>query len=159
MIKEFEKNIYLKINYAERYLKIRDKYVSSAIESKVHKVPEMKKIMKKIENHSYEYRGEGSHLISKEVEGFMVTYNIIMSRGILHFFIYVYEDGKIIGPSESHISWVLHEIPYDKEFNQKIQAKFGHDTLEDVENYIHDIIALLDSFTIEYCAALKEQGK
>ncbi|RYM32156.1 hypothetical protein ERX46_15860 [Brumimicrobium glaciale] len=159
MIKEFEKNIYLKINFADRYLKIKDKYVRTAPERKVHKVPEMKSIMKKIEGHSYKYRGEGSHLISKEIDGFKVTYNIIMSHGILHFFIYVYEDDKIIGPSESLLGGVLHHIPYDKEFNQRIHEKFGYDRLEDVENYIHDIIDLLDSFTTEYCAALKEQGE
>ena len=118
----------------------------------------MKRIMKKIENHIYKYGGEGSHLISKKIDGFDVIYNIIMSDSILHFYITVFEDGKLIGPSIYNIGSVLHHIPYDKEFNQKIQEKFGYDRLEDVENYIHDIIGLLDSFTIEYCAALKKQG-
>lgn len=150
MITEVEKKIYARIDFSEKYLEIKKKYIDNGIDTPTFRVPEVKNIFKKISDHEYEYIGEGAHQLTKKLKQFDITYKFVISTNIVHVYMYVDFENKAVGPSETFINSVFRYITFNNNEMAIANEKFGFNSIGDLENYIHDFIMFCDDFVDEY---------
>lgn len=150
MIPEIEIKILEKINYADKYLNIREKYSES---EKSNWLFLKKDIIKIFEELKFEasYMSSGGYLIKKIYRNYLFEYCFVISKNNFSTYLYISKDGDLIQERVSNIGSFLRYIPYNKKLAEKLNAKgFVLDSKSKLKNYITDIIKLLDEFVNEY---------
>lgn len=146
MIREFEKNILLKINFCDELLKIRGKFI---------KVRELQIIPKNVYLTVFKELG---YKFTYEVGGYYYNEYVVYNnyRFSLYFqikhnsplaYLVIYLDEKILDTGFNSFGWVLHYLPYNKEL---INNNFGINSLEEMKEYLNDLIKLFYKFVAQY---------
>jgi len=79
-------------------------------------------------------------------------------RNITDIYLYIYRDKELFERVDNMNS-ILRYIPYDKEKADKLNTLgFGLNSLEDLKNYIKDLIELYDEFVDEYIKEIETKN-
>lgn len=146
MIPEIEKKIFEKIDFANKQLRIRKKYIDDGLETPIFKKNEILLIFKEL-NQSCKYTSGGSYLIEKKNDSYLFKCNYIITRNSVNIYYEIYSNNKFIENRVSNIGSVLRYIPYD---NSLITDNYSLNSLTDLKNFIQDHILLFEEFINEY---------
>lgn len=147
IIPNFEKKIYEKLDFTNEICRIRLKYNNDGLEHPYFKLNEVKSLLKTIE-YPYNYGGENSHgflLRSYDDFEFRLSFIIKYNNALPYF--NIFKKNKFFGPKVTNMYSLLNYLPYDESLLNK---NFNINTLEDLKNYIKDMIELCDEFISEY---------
>ena len=146
-IPNFEKKIYEKLDFTNEICRILLKYNNDGLEHPYFKLNEVKSLLKTIE-YPYNYGGENSHgfLLRKYNEFEFRLSFIIKHNNALPYF-NIFKNNEFFGPKVTNLYWLLNELPYDESL---LNQNFNINTLEDLKNYILDLVALCHKFIDEY---------
>ncbi|HOY40602.1 MAG TPA: hypothetical protein PLX60_01995 [Chitinophagales bacterium] len=147
MIPEIEKRIFQKIDFCNRFLKIRKKFTDDGLDTPIFKKQDIIIIFNQI-GRPCKYVIGGSYSVERVHQNYLFKYNFIISKNTINIFMYIYIDGKFLEERENHTGFLLYEIPYDKNL---LEHNYGLNSLNDLKNYIKDMIELCDEFVNEYC--------
>lgn len=146
-IPQVEKDIYIRIDFADSILKIRKKYNNDGRDHPYIKVNDVKRIFKSL-MFPYEYVGENSHqIIIKEYKDYCFKINYIIKDNYVEPRYYVLKQDKLVAPEITNLYYVLNFISYNKAL---LNENFRINTVMDLKNYILDIKDLCEKFTEEY---------
>lgn len=147
MIRSFEKNLLLKINFSNKFLTIKQKYTNNNCENQVFKKDEILNVFKQI-NIYCQYRVGGGYVIKKSYSeyDFQLMFDIKYNVPLMYF--EIIKNGKFVESGLTQFASTLRELPYDETL---LNSNFRLNTLSDLKNYIKDMIALFDEFVCEYC--------
>jgi hypothetical protein len=148
MIREFEKKILLKINLANRYLTIKNKFIKDGQETRTFNKSEITKVIKEL-GYPCEYKTGGwYYVLTNTYKHYKFVLAIQIRSNILLFYINVYKDDKFLEEANlSHISYMLNFLPYDESL---IKNNFGLNPLEDMKEYLKAMLELFEEFVNEY---------
>lgn len=146
MIPEIERKIYERIHYADKILTIRNKYIDNGLDKPIYKKNEILNIFKELD-FKCKYTVGGSYTIEKKYENYSFEENFVINKNAINSYIYIHVDGIFIDSRVTNMGSILRYIPYNKDL---INQRFGLNSLEDLKNYIQDMIGLFDEFVDEY---------
>ncbi len=153
-IPEIELKIYKKINFSNTLLNIDLKYNKITEENYII-LSDVKKIFKEL-GFNYKYNGENSHQIFfRNYKNYGFSINFIIKGNYTDPRYYILKDGVFISPKETSLYYLLNFIPFDEKL---INHNFGFNSIEDLKNYIVDIIELCDKFTDEYIKEIEAEN-
>jgi hypothetical protein len=152
MIQEFEKNILIKINFADKFLSKKNKFIENGKETPIFKKKEIIQIFGELEK-PCKYIAGGAYVINKEFENYNFELSFVMVKNSPQMYLYVYRDNKLIeNGGISNFSYILNFLEYNQNL---INRNFGLNSLEDLKIYIMDMIDIFDDFVAEYIIQLK----
>lgn len=150
MIPKIEIKVLEKINYADKYLKIRERYSESEKSNWLFAKKDIIDVLGQLEIDVSYTSGDG-YLMKKVYENYLFEYRFVISKNNFSTYLYIYKDGDLIQERVSNIGSFLRYIPYNKKLAEALNMKgFVLDTNDKLKNYIEDIIELLDEFVYEY---------
>ncbi len=149
-VPEMERAILDKINYANRILEIKLKYKDDGNLSALFKKAEILKIFEQL-GYKPKYLQGGGYVISKHYEDYLFELNCINLKNVFDFRLSISKDGKYIENRVSGMRYILNFIPFDQELaTESNSGKYGLSTLDDLKNYLNDMINLIFEFVDEY---------
>ena len=147
MIPDFEKNILVKINFANKFLSKKNKFINNGKETSLFKKNEIVQVFKEIDKQC-KYVTGGAYVINKEFNDYKFELSFVMVKNSPQMYIYVYKGNELIeNGGVSNFSYALNFLEYDPDL---IKGNFGLNSLEDLKNYITDMIEIFDEFVAEY---------
>lgn len=150
MIRDFEKDILLKIDLGHRYLQLKEKFSKSGSEIKTIKKSEYLRIFKELD-HKVEYGNGGYYGLYREYKNYKFNCQFHIIRNSVFTYIYIYKEGILQRETGlSHYSYMLNFLPYDKELAQKVSKNFGINSIEEMKEYLTGLIGLFDEFVDTY---------
>lgn len=147
MTPKIEKNILQKIDFSNRFLKIRKKFTDDGLDTPIFKKQDILEIFNQM-GYNCKYVTGGAYVIEKTYKNYNFKYSFIISKNSINIYIYIYMDDNLIKDRENHTGFLLNEIPYDKSL---LDHNYGLNSLNDLKNYIKEMIELFDDFVNEYC--------
>jgi hypothetical protein len=147
MIREFEKKILLKIDLANKFLEISNKFINDGLETRTFNKNEIAKLFKEL-NYPCKYLGQGSYDIRKNYKDFSFQFFVRITQNIPLFYIYIYKNEVLDREANlGHFSYMLNFLPYDESL---IKNNFGLNSLEDMKEYLKAMLELFEEFVNEY---------
>ncbi|MBW8362129.1 MAG: hypothetical protein K0M56_08095 [Kaistella sp.] len=149
MIRKFEKQILKKIDFPERLLDIREKFIE------VGGYTCDNKTFKSAFFPTYKLNDLGGnyYTIEKLYSDYLFRLLIHKTSGtVLIFYIDVFNNEKKEPIGFRQYGEVFHEFPLDK---NKYNENFGFNNFEEMKEYLQDMITLFDDFVEEYINQLK----
>jgi hypothetical protein len=142
-----EEKIYKNLNFNNELLKIDNKYNNNNHEQPYFKLNEVKAMMKTI-GYPYNYSGENSHgLLLRSYNQLNFKLSFFLKNNTSLPYLTILKNGNYFGPKFTNLYWLLNELPYDESL---LNPNFRVNTLQDLKNYILDIIELCNKFIDEY---------
>ena len=143
----YEEQIYKKLDFTNEICRIRLKYNDDGLEHPYFKLKYVKLLMKAID-YPYEYSGENSHgLTLKKYKDLDFIFGATVKQNIVLPVLVILKNGKYFGPKFTNLYWLLNVLPYDESL---LNPNFKINTLDDLKNYILDLIELCNKFSDEY---------
>jgi hypothetical protein len=149
-VSDKEKQILENIDYASKYLHIKEKY---ADEGKVYWLYQKNEILQAFKElgHSIKYVRGGAYIIEKYYNNYRFEYRFVISMNNFSIYLEIYKNNAFIENQISNMGYILRFIPYNAEFAAKLNERgFILESVDNLKNYISDIISLLDEFVNEY---------
>src|SRR5690554_5249745 len=88
MIRELERNILLKMNYANRILAISNKYVDDGTDTPLFKKEEVKNMFHQLE---LKFKSKGNrYIVTKVHKNYKFEFHYLIRRNIIYIYIYIY---------------------------------------------------------------------
>lgn len=157
MIPEIERKILEKINYANKYLQIREKYTEERTSVWLFKKSDIIKIFDNLKI-KVECITGGSYVIERAFKDYLFKYYFVISKNNFNIYLYVYVDNILLEERISNIGALLRYLPYNLELAEKLNCGgLILDSIDKFGNYIKDNIALMDEFVDEYMKILEEK--
>lgn len=150
-IPELEKKIYTKLDFTSELLIIDNKYNDDNIEHPYFKVNEVKLLFKSLE-YPYEYAENSHGLILKNYDDFSFKAAFFIKNNVVLPYFVVLRNGEYFGPKVTNLYSLLNYLPYDENL---LNPNFRINTLDDLKDYVLDIIDLCNRFTDEYIKAIE----
>jgi hypothetical protein len=151
MIQDFEKKILIKINFADKFLSKKNKFIDNGQETPLFKKNEIVQIFKEL-GRPCKYIAGGAYVINKGFEDYNFELSFVMVKNSPQMYIYVYKDNKLIeNGGVSNFSYILNFLEYNQNL---INRNFGLNSLEDLKEYIRDMIEIFNDFVDEYIIQL-----
>lgn len=150
MIPEIEKKILNRIDFSNKYLDITDKFVDDGLETPIFKKQDILNLFRQM-GFLCKYITGGAYVVEKKYNNYKFEYRFITSKNSVDIYLSIYNKDKIIDTRVNNIGSFLRYITYNIELANKINQKFGLNSLNDLKNYIKDMIELCDEFVNEYC--------
>ena len=147
MIQELEKNILIKINFANKFLGVKSKFINNGEERHLFTKHEIIQLFKEIQKPCKYIKGP-AYVINREFENYKFELSFVMVKNSLQVYIYVYNNNELIEDGGvSNFSYILNFLEYDENI---INRNFGLNSLEDLKQYILDMIEIFDDFVDAY---------
>lgn len=151
MIQEFEKNILIKINFANKFLGVKSRFINNGGEINSFTKNEIIQLFNEIQKKCKYIKG-GAYVINREFENYKFELSFVMVKNSPQMYIYVYNNNELIEDGGvSNFSYILNFLEYDENI---INRNFGLNSLEDLKQYILDMIEIFDDFVDAYIAQL-----
>ena len=142
-----EEKIYRKLDFTNEICRIRLKYNNNNLAQPYFKLHEIKGMMKTID-YPYNYSGENSHgLILRRYNELNFELSFFIKNNTSLPYLTILKNGNYFGPKFTNLYWLLNELPNDENL---LNPNFKVNTVEDLKNYILDIIELCNKFIDEY---------
>lgn len=146
-ITERNKKILIDINYSERYLTQKSKFINEGKDVKTFNKTEILKIFKEL-NYNCKYLGEGAYDIRRNYKNYSFQLIFIITRNTPLIYQYLYKSGKLIEEeSPVLLSKYLHHIPYDEKL---INNNFKLKSLEEMKEYLKGNLEIFEDYVDEY---------
>lgn len=153
-ITERNKKILIDINYANRYLSNKSKFINEGIEIKTFNKNEILKIIKEL-GYPCKYLGEGGYEIRKSFEDYGFELIFVITRNTPLIYQYIYKNGKLIEEeSPVLLSKYLHYIPYDEKL---INNNFKLKSLEEMKEYLKGNLEIFEDYVDQYIKTIKNE--
>lgn len=149
MIPSIEKEIFIKINYTDKYLNIVNKYLNKGVEVPLFRKEEVKKQFDEL---GLKYSNKNSsYSISRIHNNFKFVFRFMIRRNITEIYMNIYENNEILDNRVSNMGSILRYIPYDAEKANVINAiGFNINDENELKAYIKDMYELFSEFVDEY---------
>lgn len=151
MIREFEKNILNKIDFANRYLKAVSVFVSNGLDNPVFRKEEILNIFQDL-GWSCKYETGGWYEIAKKYEDHAFTLDFQIRKNTPLVYVNVFKSGQRIENGLTHFSHMLNFLPYDEKL---ITNSYGLNSLHDLKSYTGKMIQLFEEFVNTYVEEIK----
>lgn len=92
MLPEIEKKVFEKIDFSNRLLKIRRKFVDDGLDTPIFKKDEILHIFKKI-NETCKYTNGGSYMIHRLKGDYRLECNFIVSKNSINIYYHIFNKG------------------------------------------------------------------
>ncbi|WP_313377315.1 hypothetical protein [Chishuiella sp.] len=150
MIPEKEIKILEKIDYANKFLNIRRKYMGESKSFWLFKKSDILKAFK-ILGYDLKYITEGAYVIDRSKENYCFEYRFVISKNNFSIYMYIYANDILLEERVSNIGTFLRYLNFNQDLAEEINTNgFILDSLDTLTNYIQDAIELLDEFIKEY---------
>jgi len=146
MINNTDKEILKRIGFSEKFLKKNSKYVKKKESVPLFKKADIISIFKNLE-HDFKYIKGGAYVISKTIDDYKFELSFVISYNVPLIYLYVYKDDEILNRGINNFSYTLNHIEYD---NRLLNNDFGLNSIEDLGNYIIDMIEIFNSYINEF---------
>lgn len=145
-IPEIEKKIYNNLNFTNLICEITLKYINNGQEHPSFKVNEVKSLLKSFK-YPYEY-GENTHaLIIETHNNFIFKVAFYVKRNSVIPYYIILKNGNYFAPKVTNLYSLLNHLPYNEGL---LNPNFKINTLNDLGNYVSDIIYLCNKFSKQY---------
>ena len=154
-IREFEKSILTEMDFVEKVTSIREKFIKRESDEIIK--CDNKTYMGLVDaKYNMKHRGGGVYEITKKYEDytFMLEPNKYSGAGLL-FYIIIIKGGVNQNTGFSQYGDVLKDLPYDTARIEKTNRTFGYNNLNEMKDYLNQMIGLWDEFTDLYIEKLK----
>ncbi|HEX9980464.1 MAG TPA: hypothetical protein VGB50_07850 [Flavobacterium sp.] len=151
MIRDFEKKILQKIDFANVYLKEEQKFIKDGSDTPTFKKADILRVFREL-GYSSEYIPGGMYKIRRK-SGMMVFELLFdIKKNIPLIYLNIYNDNDLLDTGLGHFSYMLNFLPFDKTL---INESFGLNSLIHLKDYIQRMISIFDDFVNAY---LEEMG-
>lgn len=145
-IPEIEKKIFLKIDFATRFLGAIKKYKNAGRRIPTFKKAEILNVFKQL-GYPSKYNGEGCYEITKQYKDYRFLFQPIITQNTPLFYFYIYKEEKLLDWSPSLIGMALYHIPYDPEM---INNNFELKSIEELKEFLQSILEIFEDFVAEH---------
>lgn len=155
-VSDKEKQILEDMDYANKYLHIGEKYVDNKGNRYywLYKKADVLQAFKEL-GYCVRYIAGGAYIIEKYYNNYRFDYSFVISQNNFSIYIYIYKDNVLIENRVSNMGYILKFLPYDVKLANKLNEDgFVLESLDDMKNYIRDIINLFDEFINKYEAII-----
>lgn len=154
-IRDFEKNILTEINFVDRYLDIELQFVRNNSDT-ILKCDNKTFLTLVDSKYNMKHQGGGYYRLSKVYENYELVLQIHKtSTCFLLFYIYIYIDDKLQNVDLSPVGSAMYYLPYDAVKAEKVSRTFGINNLNEMKDYLNQMIGLWEEFTDLYIEKLK----
>jgi len=150
MVSEKELEIFEKINFTFKYLKIRQKYKGDGKSFWLSNKTDILKAFKSLKL-EVNYISGGAYVVKRKYKDYCFEYHFVISKNNFSTYTHIYVNDVLLEGRVSNIASVLRYIPYDHELAEEINVSgFLLNSIDSIMNYVNDIIRLLNEFVDEY---------
>ncbi|TGN26076.1 hypothetical protein [Empedobacter tilapiae] len=150
MIPEKEINILGRIDYANKFLHIREKYIGEGKSFWLFKKSDILKAFKTL-GYDIQYVADGTYVIDRNKRNHRFEYRFVISKNNFNVYMYIYVNDILLEERISNTGSFLRYLNFNPDIAEKINENgFVLDSLDRLTNYIQDVIGLLDEFINEY---------
>ncbi|GHT19121.1 hypothetical protein FACS189429_6450 [Bacteroidia bacterium] len=154
-VSDKEKHILEAMDYANKYLCIKNKYIGDGKIFWLYKKKDVLQVFKEL-GYNVKYITGGAYFIEKYYNNYRFDYSFVISQNNFSIYLYIYIDNVLIENRVSNMGYILKFLPYDVKLANKLnESGFVLESLDDMKNYIQDIINLFDEFINKYEATIK----
>ena len=152
MIREFENNIFAKMNFCNRYLKSRLNFNKNGIENPTINKNEILKSLKELGYH-FVYKNGGYYFYDKVYDKYKFQLYFNIKYNIPLIYMVIYENGIIQDTGITQFGSILRYLPYDESL---ININFGLNSIQEMKEYLKKNIDLFNEFVDEYIKEIEE---
>lgn len=154
-IRDFEKNIFSDMDFVNKYIGIKEKFIDSNSDD-ILKCDNKTFIGLIDPKYHIKHKGGGYYTIKKAYSNFELILQIHKTSGAgLLFYIYIKQGGVLQDIGFNQYGAVLRYLPYDTARIEKTNRTFGYNNLNEMKDYLNQMIGLWEEFTDLYIEKLK----
>jgi hypothetical protein len=151
MIRDFEKNILKKIDFANRLLKEERGFIANGLDNPIFRKEEILNIFKDL-SLPCKYETGGWYETEIKYKDYTFAMAIQLRKNTPLIYLNVFKSDRKIENGLTHFSHMLNYLSFDEKL---INNKFGLNSLLDLKSYINKMITLFVEFINVYIEEIK----
>lgn len=153
MLTDNEKKIFDRINFVERYLNLRSKFINNG---SIVPTFNKKEILKTLEDLGYksQYLSQGYYEYKKSYNEYTFQFLPKITRNIPLIYLNIFKDDEILDNRVTNLGSVLKYISYDPNM---INPRFRINSLDELKEYLKRMLEIYEDFVAEYIKDIESE--